>query len=85
MGNGTLDLFAALNWPRMKCSRRSPNRSTTNDFIKFLNLIKRNVPAELDVDIVLDNLSTQKALKCTVGYCATCGSASISRRDTGHG
>ena len=35
-------------------------KSHTADFIAFLNKVNRNVPAELDVHVILDNLSTHK-------------------------
>ena len=38
-------------------------RHTSEDFLAFLSLIDRNVPAELDVHIILDNLSAHKAPK----------------------
>lgn len=58
--NGTLDLFAALNLATGHViSSLRPNH-TSVEFIKFLNKINRNVPAELQVHIVLDNLSTHK-------------------------
>lgn len=37
---------------------QSPVRSA--EFIKFLNKINREVPAHLDVHVILDNLSTHK-------------------------
>ena len=33
---------------------------TSDDFIAFLNKVNRNVPTELDVHVVLDNLSAHK-------------------------
>lgn len=33
---------------------------TNAEFVKFLNKINREVPKELDVHVVLDNLSTHK-------------------------
>ena len=58
--NGTIDLFAALNLVTGEViSDLRPNH-TGAEFIKFLNKINRNVPKELDVHIVLDNLSTHK-------------------------
>ena len=58
--NGTIDLFAALNIATgMVITELRPNH-TSAQFIKFLNKINREVPAELDVHVVLDNLSTHK-------------------------
>jgi transposase len=61
--NGTVDLFAALDIARgtvISDIRASHNQ---DDFIAFLNKINRDVPAELDVHIILDNLSTHKTPK----------------------
>jgi transposase len=61
--NGTVDLFAALDIARgtvISDIRASHNQ---DDFIAFLNKINREVPAELDVHIILDNLSTHKTPK----------------------
>jgi hypothetical protein len=58
--NGTIDLFAALDIASGKViSELRPNH-TSAQFIKFLNKINREVPAELDVHVILDNLSTHK-------------------------
>jgi transposase len=40
-------------------SELRPNH-TSAQFIKFLNKINREVPKELDVHVILDNLSTHK-------------------------
>jgi transposase len=61
--NGTVDLFAALDIARgtvISDIRASHNQ---NDFIAFLNKINREVPADLDVHVILDNLSTHKTPK----------------------
>ena len=61
--HGTVDLFAALDIARgtvISDIRKSHNQ---NDFIAFLNKIDREVPAELDVHVILDNLSTHKTPK----------------------
>jgi transposase len=61
--NGTVDLFAALDIARgtvISDIRASHNQ---DDFIAFLNKINREVPVELDVHIILDNLSTHKTPK----------------------
>ena len=58
--NGTIDLFAALDMATGKViTDLRPNHSSA-EFIKFLNKINREVPAELDVHVILDNLSTHK-------------------------
>ena len=61
--NGTVDLFAALDVARgtvISDIRASHNQ---DDFIAFLNKINREVPNELAVHIILDNLSTHKTPK----------------------
>ena len=58
--NGTIDLFAALDMATGKViTDLRPNHNSAQ-FIKFLNKINREVPAELDVHVILDNLSTHK-------------------------
>ena len=58
--NGTIDLFAALNIATgTVISELRPNHDSAQ-FIKFLNKINREVPKDLDVHVVLDNLSTHK-------------------------
>jgi transposase len=61
--NGTVDLFAALEIATGTVITDLRARHTTDDFIAFLNTINRNVPNELDVHVVLDNLSTHKTPK----------------------
>jgi transposase len=61
--HGTLDLFAALNVATGTVISDIRPSHTTEDFIAFLNTLDRNVPAELDVHVVLDNLSTHKTPK----------------------
>jgi len=58
--NGTLDLFAALEIATGKVITDLRPSHTSGEFIKFLNKINREVPAELDVHVILDNLSTHK-------------------------
>jgi transposase len=58
--NGTLDLFAALNIATGHVITALRPNHTSAEFIKFLNQINRNVPAELDVHVIVDNLSTHK-------------------------
>jgi transposase len=61
--NGTLDLFAALDMARGTVITDIRKHHTQVDFIAFLNKINREVPDELDVHVILDNLSTHKAPK----------------------
>ncbi len=61
--NGTVDLFAALDIARGTVISDIRISHNQDDFIAFLNKINREVPAELDVHIILDNLSTRKTPK----------------------
>src|SRR6478672_13018809 len=58
--NGTCDLFAALEVATGKVITDIRARHTSADFIAFLNKVNRNVPADLDVHVILDNLSAHK-------------------------
>jgi transposase len=58
--NGTCDLFAALDVATgtVITDIRSSHKST--DFVAFLNKVNREVPTDLDVHVILDNLATHK-------------------------
>jgi transposase len=58
--NGTVDLFAALEIATGQVIHDLRKSHTAKDFIAFLNKVNREVPAELDVHVILDNLSTHK-------------------------
>ena len=55
--NGTVDLFAALDIATGTVITDLRKTHTSDDFIAFLNKVNRNVPTDLDVHVVLDNLS----------------------------
>jgi transposase len=61
--HGTVDLFAALDIARGTVISDIRTSHNQNDFIAFLNKINREVPADLDVHVILDNLSTHKTPK----------------------
>ena len=61
--NGTVDLFAALDIARGTVISDIRPSHNQDDFIAFLNKINREVPAHLDVHIILDNLATHKTPK----------------------
>ncbi len=61
--HGTCDLFAALNIATGTVLTDIRSTHTSDDFIAFLNKINRNVPTELNVHVVLDNLSAHKTPK----------------------
>jgi transposase len=58
--SGTSSLYAALNLTTGKVIGRLHQRHRSIEFKKFLQTIDREVPADLDVHVVLDNSSTHK-------------------------
>jgi transposase len=58
--NGTSSLFAALDAITGKVIRSLHSRHRAIEFKKFLQKIDKEVPAELDVHLVLDNYATHK-------------------------
>jgi transposase len=59
--HGTTDLFAALNVVTGEVLTDCRRRHTGADVLRFFKLIDLHVPRELDVHVVLDNLSAHKA------------------------
>ncbi len=57
--NGTCDLFAALDIASGKVITDIRVQHTSDDFLAFLSELDRNVPAELEVHLILDNLHPQ--------------------------
>ena len=58
--NGTTSLFAAFDTATGQIIGQCFRRHRATEFKKFLNKINREVPEELDVHIVMDNLTTHK-------------------------
>ena len=58
--NGTTNLYAALDVASGHVITDMTPRHRAIEFRKFLNLINRTVPKNLDVHVVLDNVSTHK-------------------------
>ncbi len=58
--NGTTNLHAALDTASGRVITSMTRRNRTQEFRKFLNLINREIPPELDVHVVLDNASPHK-------------------------
>ena len=58
--NGTTNLYAALDVASGKVIADLTTQHRAVEFRKFLNLINRSVPAELDVHVIVDNSSTHK-------------------------
>jgi transposase len=59
--HGTLDLFAALDVVTGKVIARCKKKHRAKDFLSFLDEIDRHVEPELQIHVVLDNLSAHKA------------------------
>jgi transposase len=60
MRNGTTNLYAALDVASGNVIADLTQRHPAQEFIRFLNLINRSVPADLDVHVIVDNSSTHK-------------------------
>ena len=58
--NGTTSLFAALDVASGKVISALHRRHRHQEFLKFLRTIDRDVPAELDVQLICDNYQTPK-------------------------
>ena len=58
--HGTTDLFAALDMKTGRVTGELFKRHRAVEFIKFLETIDDDVPAQLAVHVILDNLSTHK-------------------------
>lgn len=58
--NGTIDLFAALNIATGTVITDLRKSHTAADFLTFLNKVDTEVPDDLEVHVILDNLSTHK-------------------------
>ena len=59
--HGTTTLFAAFNILNGKVIGSCLPRHRGTEFIKFLNHLEREVPAELEIHLILDNYSTHKS------------------------
>jgi transposase len=58
--NGTTNLYAALDVASGQVIADLTPRHRAEEFRRFLNLIDKNVPAELDVHVIVDNNATHK-------------------------
>lgn len=58
--HGTTSLFAALNVKTGKVIGQLHQRQRAREFRKFLDTIEAQIPAELDVHLILDNYGTHK-------------------------
>ncbi len=58
--NGTTTLFAALEVAQGKIIGKCMKKHRHQEWIKFLNLIKRSIPKNKEVHIICDNYATHK-------------------------
>lgn len=58
--HGTTSLFAALNAKTGKIIGQTRRRHRSAEFRTFLDTIEKNVPAELDVHLILNNYGTHE-------------------------
>lgn len=63
--NGTTDLFAALNIATGEVTTDFRDSHTAGDVLRFFKQIDKNVPRDLEIHVVLDNLSAHKAAPVT--------------------
>ena len=59
--HGTTSLFAALDAKSGEVIGQCQGRHRAREFRRFLNTIDANVPADLDIHVILDNYGTHKA------------------------
>jgi DDE superfamily endonuclease/Winged helix-turn helix len=59
--HGTIDLFAAMNVATGEVLHHTRKRHTGNDVLAFFKWIDMHVSRDLDVHVVLDNLSAHKS------------------------
>jgi putative transposase len=58
--HGTITLFAALNIATGQVLTSCKNRHRHQEYLQFLKQVDANVPADLDIHLVVDNYSTHK-------------------------
>jgi hypothetical protein len=81
----TSSLYAALNLTTGKVLGALHSRHRAIEFKQFLQTIDRDVPAELDIHVVLDNSSTHKRRRSRSGCSPTHASSCTSPRPAHHG
>jgi hypothetical protein len=59
--NGTIDLFAALNVGTGEVLHQTRKKHTAKDVLAFFKWIDLHVPRDLEIHVVLDNLSAHSA------------------------
>ena len=83
--HGTTSLFAALNAATGAVIGRCYRRHRAVEFRKFLTIIDKSVPDDLDVHLVLDNYGTHKTVMIHDWLARARGSTCTSRRRAPHG
>jgi len=63
--NGTTDLFAALNVATGEVLTEYSKRHAAVDVLRFFKIIDKQVPCDLEIHVILDNLSAHKAPEVT--------------------
>ena len=58
--NGTLSLYAALDVATGKVTGKTAERHTSAEFVAFLSSLVAEQPADLEIHIIVDNLSAHK-------------------------
>jgi transposase len=61
--NGTTSLFAAMNTADGSVIGTCMNKHRHQEWLRFLNLIKRSTPADKEIHIICDNYATHKHQK----------------------
>ena len=61
--NGTTTLFAAIDMAEGRVISTCMEKHRHQEWIKFLNLIDRETPADLDIHLIVDNYATHKHTK----------------------
>ncbi len=83
--HGTTNLYAALDVASGHVIADMTPRHRAEEFRRFLNLIDRNVPADLDVHVIVDNNATTRPQRSSAGCYAIPASRSTSHRPTALG
>ncbi len=65
--HGTTTLFAAFNILNGKVIGTCQARHRSREFVKFLNQIEKQVPAEHEVHLIMDNYCTHKSAEVQRG------------------
>jgi len=61
--HGTTTLFAAFNILNGKVIGTCQDRHRSREFVRFLNHLEKNLPADQDVHLIMDNYCTHKSAK----------------------